>query len=431
MQRRIKLLAMTMMDPSTDLAEANALLAALGLVLASSTEHEDEVLAAIAQMAATDFADLCIIDIATSECAGVQRKVAQRGPTLADVSILSQPPRDVGNAHHEALVRGSAPSLVVDVSSAHLRSIAQDDDAAVRALSALEPRSMIAVPLSARGQHFGVIVLLRTKSAAVQFGASQLAAATELGRRAAIAIDNMRALRTAQAAVRAREDTLSLVAHDLRGPLTVVLVEAGRLKVKPSGEVIEAAARRMSNMVDELLCAARADSGQIVLRRERTEMAPLLRTIIDGHAPLAHQLKIDLELRVDAAEHTFVDIDLDHVLRVFENLIGNALKFTPPGGRVVVTASRCAGEVVFSVSDNGPGIPAEDIPHLFDRFWQGKNSRAGTGVGLAIVKRFVEAHGGTIRVRATPDAPRTGTSTGATSEESGATFSFSLPLATP
>ncbi len=109
-----------------------------------------------------------------------------------------------------------------------------------------------------------------------------------------------------------------------------------------------------------------------------------------------------------------VNVDRDRILQVLSNLLGNALKFTPPGGRVQVEAHAGDAAVIVRVTDTGPGIAADELPHVFDRFWQGaKARRAGAGLGLAIAKGIVEAHGGTIFARSVPGR--------------GATFTFTLP----
>jgi signal transduction histidine kinase len=123
----------------------------------------------------------------------------------------------------------------------------------------------------------------------------------------------------------------------------------------------------------------------------------------------AHELR--LELSTDLPE---VDADRDRLLQVFENLIGNAIKFTPAGGSITVGAVQEGMQVLFSVRDNGPGIAPEDQPHLFDRFWQARPTRRdGAGLGLPIVKGIVEAHGGRVWVQSAP--------------ETGSTFFFTIP----
>jgi signal transduction histidine kinase len=129
--------------------------------------------------------------------------------------------------------------------------------------------------------------------------------------------------------------------------------------------------------------------------------------------------KLDLRLRVDVAEQ-LPDLfaDRDRLLQVLDNLIGNAIKFTAPGGNIVVGAAPRASEVLFRITDTGAGIPQEQLAHLFDRFWQAeKADRRGAGLGLPIVKGIIEAHGGRIWVESQIGR--------------GTTFYFTVPIASP
>src|SRR5262249_415502 len=151
---------------------------------------------------------------------------------------------------------------------------------------------------------------------------------------------------------------------------------------------------RMNRLINDLLDVAQLDSGQLVIERTRLAPRELLAGAIELLRPLAASSTLDL--RVDVRE----DIpellgDRDRLLQVLENLIGNAIKFTEPGGSIVARAFSGDHEVLFSVADTGGGIAAEHLPFVFDRFWQAKR-RQGAGLGLAIAKGIVEAHGGRI-----------------------------------
>jgi signal transduction histidine kinase len=147
----------------------------------------------------------------------------------------------------------------------------------------------------------------------------------------------------------------------------------------------------------------------------------VLEPALEMQRPLAEEKSIALALEYDPAfdrEMPLVRADQERVARVFANLIGNALKFTPDGGRVVLRAEGAGAEVRFSVSDNGSGISPEQLPHVFDRFWQARHARrGGAGLGLAIAKAIVEAHRGRLWVESRVGA--------------GSTFSFTLPVAAP
>jgi signal transduction histidine kinase len=132
----------------------------------------------------------------------------------------------------------------------------------------------------------------------------------------------------------------------------------------------------------------------------------LLDEVIELHRPLAEARGLRLE-REEAPDLPPVLVDRSRVLQVFSNLIGNALRFTPEGGRITVRARREGNAVGFAVSDTGKGILPEHLPRLFDRYWQAKSSREGAGLGLPIAKGIVEAHGGRILVESQPGAGST------------------------
>jgi len=162
------------------------------------------------------------------------------------------------------------------------------------------------------------------------------------------------------------------------------------------------------------------EAGQVALERVALPTRDVVADAIEAQRTLAAAESI--ELRLDADEH-LPDLfgDRHRVLQVFENLIGNALKFTPAGGRITVGAFAHAGSVLCWVRDTGFGIPEEDQPHLFDRFWQARRRRAekrgSAGLGLAIVKGIIDAHGGRVWVESAPGE--------------GSTFYFTLPTTAP
>ncbi|CAN5915128.1 hypothetical protein BH11MYX3_BH11MYX3_35450 [soil metagenome] len=201
----------------------------------------------------------------------------------------------------------------------------------------------------------------------------------------------------------ARQELLAVVSHDLRSPLTTVTMGAALLDetlAEPNRHVraIRNAADRMKNLIDDVLDVARLETGTIALHRAWWEAAPLMERAVELYqARAAHQgVTLRAELPATALQAWG---DPERVLQILGNLLGNALKFTPRGGEIVVSAENDK-QLVFSVRDSGPGIAAEDQPMLFQRHWQGDSSaRAGSlGLGLYICKNLVEAHGGKIWV---------------------------------
>ena len=204
-------------------------------------------------------------------------------------------------------------------------------------------------------------------------------------------------------AVQSREQVLEIVAHDLRHPLQVILTLVHALILAPArrqneratlGE-IEGQVRRMNALIQELLDAAQIDSGPLLLQRSRMAPEALVQDVCQAYEPLATESSLQLDRDVRAALPE-ISVDKGRIHRVFENLLANAMTFTPPGGRLTVGAAPENGYVRFWVADTGPGIAAESVPHIFTRGWQAKPDRGGFGLGLAIAKSIVEAHGGRI-----------------------------------
>jgi signal transduction histidine kinase len=171
----------------------------------------------------------------------------------------------------------------------------------------------------------------------------------------------------------------------------------------------------MNRLIGDLLDVARMEAGHLSLKLERLPAAEIIAAALERQKPLASSAS--LELRHETApDLPDICADRDRLLQVFDNLIGNAIKFIEPGGRVTISAAPQTGELLFSVSDTGRGIATSHLPHVFDRFWQAPGTeRRGTGFGLAIVKGVVEAHHGRVWVQSAAGQ--------------GSTFFFTIPLA--
>jgi signal transduction histidine kinase len=212
-----------------------------------------------------------------------------------------------------------------------------------------------------------------------------------------------RLLTRARAATRARDDVLATVSHDLKNPIHVITLTTRSLRrASPDARTAELAARldraidRMTRLIANLLDAARIEAGELHADRKPEDAASL----VEAAAELLRAIAEEKSIHVSAApppRGVVVPCERHLVLRVFANLIGNAIKFSPQGGSIVVAAEPLSGGVRFSVRDHGPGIPAEHRRHVFDRYWQQRDSdRRGSGLGLYIAKGIVEAHGGRI-----------------------------------
>ena len=254
---------------------------------------------------------------------------------------------------------------------------------------------------------------------------SSLEAADDLRRRA-IEVDIARRFLSEQRAVRARNDLLAVVSHDLRGPLSAVLLQTevmlqltrgsdadGAGVLRRSTENIRRSAAHMKALTDDLLDLASIEARRFALRRESVESRDLVEDAMLAAAPLAEAKQITLA--VELLDVPRLEADPERIFRVLSNLLGNAIKFTPAGGTITVRAERRGDDLSIAVADTGPGIAADQLPHVFERYWKAQStSQPGSGLGLYIASGIVEAHGGKIW---------------AESSAGGARFTFVLPLA--
>lgn len=217
------------------------------------------------------------------------------------------------------------------------------------------------------------------------------------------------AVEVAERALRAREELLGIVAHDLRSPLAAMSIRGSLLrksssdeKARRHGEAIEHIGRRMEQVIRSLLDASSIEAGRFSVAPAPCVAQAILDEAEETLGALASSKAIDLVFS-PAPPALGVKADRDRVVQVLTNLVGNAVKFTPEGGLVAVSAEATDEGVRFSVRDSGPGIAAEQVPRLFDRFWKGEKSNpGGTGLGLYIAKAIVEAHGGRIWLDTVP-----------------------------
>lgn len=299
---------------------------------------------------------------------------------------------------------------------------ADDVDALV---GAHDPVNTIAAPLVGRnGRTLGVIQLWEKKEG--RFNESDEAVLTQLAQMCSVALENARLYKAANDATRARDDLVAIVSHDLRNPVhTMNMAAAFLLETAPPVdrrvtsrrqlEVIQRAAHRANRLISDLLDVAKIQAGRLAVEPAPIDVPSVVQEAVDSATPLASAKQLRVE-RFIAPGFRQVNADRDRVLQVFGNLLGNAIKFTPSGGQITVTADADPTEARFSVCDTGPGIPPEHVPHVFDRYWQAKSTaKLGTGLGLSIAKGIVEAHSGRIWVESEPGK--------------GASFKFTLPYA--
>jgi signal transduction histidine kinase len=209
----------------------------------------------------------------------------------------------------------------------------------------------------------------------------------------------------AEAASRAKDEFLALLGHELRNPLAPIVTAVEVMKVKDAAcltlerQIIERQARHLVGLVDDLLDVSRVVAGKIELKKRRVVLGEVVTAAIEMASPLLE--KRGHELRVDVAPGLYVDGDPSRLAQIISNLLTNAARYTDPGGQVVIAGWRTEEQVRLRVEDNGIGIPSEQLPRLFERFFQGDRpadrAQGGLGLGLALVKSLVELHGGSVR----------------------------------
>lgn len=231
-------------------------------------------------------------------------------------------------------------------------------------------------------------------------------------------------LAQARRAISMRDQVLAVVSHDLRNPLSVISMVCSGLRSNPTPTaefVGEAAATIgestawMNRLIGDLLDVGSIGAGRLALERRRCDPTMLVMKAVNMFEEQADSSSIALS--TDLPEYLpSVLADPQRALQVLANLIGNSIKFTNAGGRIIITANAREGAVLFSVTDTGRGIGREDLGRVFDRFWHrdGESRLRGTGLGLAIARGIVEAHGGQISAESTPGR--------------GSTFQFTIPL---
>lgn len=323
----------------------------------------------------------------------------------------------------ERLRRGD-PVFFPEVGSPELSAIARSAEH-LEFLRTVGLRSLIVVPLRSRGVAYGSVTLAMAGSTR-RFDQTDLDLAVEVARRSELAIDNARLFEETQRAVRVREDILAVVSHDLRTPLTAIKLAASlaarRVAAEPqlSGvlrhlEAIERRTVEAEVLLQDLLDMASIRAGRMTVRFAPDDADTLLAQAMEAHEALAVEKGISLEKGTSGA--IAVRCDRSRILQVFSNVLTNAIKFCAAGARVRVGAEHGEGVAMFTVTDTGPGIAEDELPHVFEAYWSARPQvRQGAGLGLFISKGIVEAHGGRIWIES--EAGR------------GTTVRFTIPTAT-
>lgn len=245
-------------------------------------------------------------------------------------------------------------------------------------------------------------------------------------RRSALESDLERQVQREQEAVRLRDELVAVVSHDLRNPMSIIIMQCGMMQRWAVGDTnfenrnirralgtIEKATTRMNSLLEDLLDTAQIEAGRYQLSRLALSVTSLLEEACSLLVMLTTEKNI--ELNCTSAQGLVIDADPERIFQVLSKLVGNAIKFTPKGGRINIDAVADGNDVLFRVSDDGIGIPAEHLPYIFQRYWSVKEGNPrGNGLGLYICQGIITAHGGSLWADSSLD--------------SGSVFSFTLPM---
>ena len=395
--------------------------------LASSLDY-NETIENLVQLVVSELADWCIVDLIGRDGNLQRMMIAHADPDKVEVvqaewrRYLPHPEDPAGIG---AVLRSREPILVQQIDDPWLEAIAKDAEH-LALLRSLQLTSCMCVPLLLRNRLLGVLTLISAESQR-RYGPAELAMTAELAGRASVALENAELYRTAQEAIREREAFVSIASHELKNPLSALLGHASLMlrradrgdplsaKARQSLATIMEQAERVTVMINSLLDVSRVETGQFAIEREPLDVSALLERVV-ADQPVSSSNHMLTLTKPD--QPALVVGDEARLTQVFTNLLGNAIKYTPAGGRIVVRINVENEQVHVSITDPGLGIPAAAIPYLFQRFYRVTRTHAqhvsGLGIGLYVVKEIVTQHAGTISVDST--------------EGAGSTFTVHLPL---
>jgi PAS domain S-box-containing protein len=393
---------------SSFLAEASA-------SLASSLDYE-ATLQRVARLAIPALGDWCTVYMVGEDRVLKRVAVAYSDGEKAQLAeaLRKYPPSPVSPRSSVAEAMRTRRSILTPrIPDTYVENIAQDT-AHLEIMRRLAFRSSMTVPLQARGDVLGALAFFSSDSER-RYDATDLALAEDLARRAGLALDNARLYREAQRAIRARDEFLSVAAHELKTPLTTMLGYAQMLLryMKPGDGLdekiverallaIEQQSARLTRLVSRLLDIARIEGGRLRVEPTSTDLVPLVTGVVESM-----QSGTQSRLVVTQVPDRLIGmVDALRFEQVLTNLLDNAVKFSPPGSDVEVELSETSmGVARLTVTDHGPGVSAEDRDRIFDRFYQTDSGKlaSGMGLGLYISRQIVEQHGGSINAELPPD----------------------------
>jgi len=411
-----------------------ALLSDASKVLASSLSTTTGLneLTHVLSCSLADWCEIYMLDEA-GQLQGLGTTDREQQPLLLPEALRTNP-FDPQWANHPVLqvLSCQVPLFLPELSAADLEMIV-GSDTNLALVRGLQPKSLISVAIQTSRQVYGLLLLMATYRNQ-PLNAADLELAEEIGRRAGLAVDTSRLYQEALNAVRARNNVLAVVTHDLRSPLHIMQLYTAVLQqrlnkadvfdsvIDEAAAQIGGAGEKMSKLVHELMDVAVLQYSQTIeLNCSTTDLVATIQRVVQQQQQTTqrHYLRVE-----SALTQLITYADLDRIERVIANLVNNAVKYSPHGGEIIVTIAcqndDTSGWAIITVEDHGLGIPSADLPHIFEQFYRAQNvppGLRGMGLGLASAQQIIERHGGTITVVST--------------EGMGTRFTVGLPIIRP
>ncbi len=401
-------------------------LAQAGVALGSSLDYE-ATLRTVAELAVPLIADWCAVDVLGADGKLKRLAVAHVDPAKIEFarSFGERYPEDPDAPNSiSQVIRTGRPVMMSSIPDELLVAAARDAEH-LQALRELGLTSYIGVPLTANGRTFGAMLFVTAESAR-PYDSDDLQFAQAVAERAALAVDNARAYSEVRAANRAKDEFLATLSHELRTPMNAIMgwgqmLQHGVVDPSRAAHAVDAIVRNAAaqgRLIEDLLDLSRIISGKLRLDVEVIDLGEVVSAALATMEPAAQAKGVRIQSLTDESGGRVYG-DRQRLQQAVWNVLSNAVKFTPRGGRIQIHVLRINSHLEIVVSDTGEGIPADILPFVFDRFRQADSSstrqHTGLGLGLAIVRHIIELHGGT--VEAASDGPGMGS-----------TFRLKLPL---